>query len=98
MSASAVVDTQRPKSKRERNTRVHGFKLFANKADLDECDFTSHSLRQGGATYLVICGATIEEIKVRGDCVREVVNAYLKTPVQVQIMKDLRFATSLAQV
>ena len=73
-------------------------KLFANKAGLGECDFTSHSLHRGEATYLVICGVTIEEIKVRGDWASEAVYAYLKTPLWVLIMNDLRVSASLAQV
>lgn len=73
-------------------------KLFANIAGFGECEFTSHSLRRGGTTYLAICGATIEEIKVRGDWASETVYAYLKTPLQVRIMNDLRVSSSLAQL
>ena len=63
-------------------------RLFADKAGIGECDFTSHSLRRG-ITFLAICGTSIKEIKVRGDWASEVVYAYLKSPLQVRIMNDL---------
>ena len=42
-------------------------KLFANITGLGSEDFTSHSLRKGGCTYLAMCGASIKEIKTKGD-------------------------------
>lgn len=73
-------------------------KLFSNQAGLGEYYFTSHSLRRGGCTYLAMAGATIEEIKVRGDWASDTVYAYLKTPLQTRILNDVRVATSLLSV
>ena len=72
-------------------------KRFSNMAGLGECEFTSHSLRRGG-TYLAMCGASIEEIKVRGDWASETVYAYLKTPLQVRIINDIRVSSTLSQL
>ena len=77
----------------------HGMlKLFAARAGLGECDFTSHSLRRGGCTYLAMAGATIEEIKFRGDWASETVYRYLKTPLQQRILNDLSVAATLSAV
>lgn len=73
-------------------------KLFANKAGLGHVDFTSHSLRRGGCTYLSMAGASIEEIKVRGDWASDTVYRYLKTPLQQRILNDIQVAVSLASV
>ena len=70
--------------------------LFAGQAGLGESHFTSHSLRRGWCTYLAMAGATIEEIKTRGDWASETVYPYLKTPLQTRILNDLRVAASLA--
>lgn len=72
--------------------------VFAVRAGLGAGEFTSHSLRRGGCTYLAMCGATIEEIKCRGDWASETVYAYLNTPMQTRILNDIRVASSLAAV
>ena len=36
-------------------------------AGMHPADFSSHSLRQGGATFLRLCGSTDDEVKERGD-------------------------------
>ena len=64
-------------------------KRFSNMAGLGEWEFTSHSLRWGGETYLAMCGASIEEIKVRGDWASETVYPYLKTALHVRIINDI---------
>lgn len=71
-------------------------KLFANKAGIDPELVSSHSLRRGGCTYLASCGATLEEIKHRGDWVSDAVFTYLKTPLTIRIINDMRVATSLS--
>ena len=71
-------------------------KIFAAKAGLDPTAISSHSLRRGGCTYLSMCGATIEELKVRGDWASDTIFTYLKTPLTARIMNDMRVATSLA--
>ena len=73
-------------------------RIFAGQAGLGGGDFTSHSLRRGGCTYLAMCGATIEEIKCRGDWASETVYAYLSTPIQTRILNDIRVASVLAGV
>ena len=71
-------------------------KIFAAKAGLDPSVISSHSLRRGGCTYLSMCGATIEELKVRGDWASDTIFTYLKTPLTIRIMNDMRVANSLA--
>ena len=73
-------------------------RLFADKAGLGGLDFTSHSLRRGGCTFLAMAGATIEELKVRGDWASDTVYKYLKTPLQQRILNDLRVASTLSSV
>ena len=71
-------------------------KWFSAKAGFEAEQFTSHSLRRGSATYLAICGATIEEIKVRGDWSSETVYTYLRTPLSIHIMDDMKVTASLS--
>ena len=71
-------------------------RLFAGQAGLDPSSVSSHSLRRGGCTYLSLCGASIEELRTRGDWCTDTVFTYLKTPLTVRIMDDMRVATSLA--
>lgn len=71
-------------------------KLFVDRAGLGDQDFSSHSLRRGGCTYLAMCGASIEELRARGDWASETIFDYLKTPLQVRIVNDMKVATALA--
>ena len=43
-----------------------------------------------------LCGATLEEIRVRGDWTSNAVFLYLQTPLSVRILNDMRVATILA--
>ena len=70
-------------------------KMFADRAGLDPADLSSHSLRRGGCTFLAMCGATVEELKARGDWASETVYVYLKTPLAVRILDDMRVAAAL---
>ena len=71
-------------------------KVFAGKAGIDPEAVSSHSLRRGGCTYLSMCGATLEELRTRGDWSSDTVFTYIKTPLTARIMNDMRVATSLA--
>ena len=71
-------------------------RIFSNKAGYGEMEITSHSLRRGGCTFLAMCGASIEEIKTRGDWASETVYSYLKTPLQTRVLNDMRVASTLA--
>lgn len=71
-------------------------KIFSKKAGLDHESISSHSLRRGGCTYLSMCGASLEELKTRGDWSSDTVFAYLKTPLTVRIMNDMRVANTLS--
>ena len=42
-------------------------KYFGEKVGLDPSNLSLHSLRREGCTYLAMCGATLEEIKTKGD-------------------------------
>lgn len=70
-------------------------KHFAELATLDASSFSCHSLRRGGCTFLAIQGASIEEIKHRGDWSSETVYKYIKLPLSERIMCDMRVASSL---
>lgn len=64
-------------------------------AGLQHEEFTSHSLRRGGATFLRLCGASLDEIKERGDWKSDCVKEYLKTSVLERITIDMRVAALL---
>ena len=72
-------------------------KYLSARADLRPGSFTSHSLRRGGATYLRMCGATIVEIKERGDWRSDAVFEYLKSLLSERLALDLRVAMMLAR-
>lgn len=70
-------------------------KVFVARAGMNPADFSSHSLRRGGCTYLSMCGATLEELRTRGDWSSDTIFAYLKTPITHRIVHDMRVASSL---
>lgn len=70
-------------------------KYFAAKAGYSNENFSCHSLRRGGCTYLALQGATIDEIKVRGDWSSDVVYRYIARPLSERIIADMRVATAL---
>lgn len=72
-------------------------KMICKQAGLDPSEFSSHSLRRGGATYLGMVGASVEEIKTRGDWSSECYMRYLKTPLDVRIQQDLRVASVITR-
>lgn len=71
-------------------------KHLAVRAQLRPANFTTHSLRRGGATFLRMCGATILEIKERGDWRSDAVFEYLKSSLTERLALDLRVAMMLA--
>lgn len=71
-------------------------RLFAARAGLDPSSISSHSLRRGGCTYLAMCGATMEELRTRGDWKSDTVFTYLKTPLSERIINDMRVASALS--
>ena len=84
--------------------RVHAYDICGVPADLTyipkQSRLRSRELhfafpKEGVCTFLVMCGATIEEIKMRGDWASETVYAYLRTPLAVRIINDMRVAASL---
>lgn len=68
-------------------------KLFSEKAGLEPTELSSHSL---SCTYLAMCGASLEELRVRGDWSSDSIFAYLRTPISMRIISDIRVATLLA--
>ena len=60
--------------------------------------FSSHSLRRGGATYLLMAVSSIQEIKTQHDWMSDCVYLYLKVPLQERIADDIRVANLLASV
>ena len=70
-------------------------KLTCGRAGLDPAEFSSHSMRSGGATFLGMIGAPLQEIKARGDWSSDCVLRYLRTPIDVRIQQDLMVAAIL---
>ena len=71
-------------------------KICSTKAGLDVLLFSLYSLRRGGCTFLAMCGASVEELKIRGDWSSDTVYEYLKTPLGAQIVSDIKVASTLA--
>ena len=71
-------------------------KWFTAKAGFEAEHVLPHSLRMGCCTYLVMCGATIEQIKTMGDWASETVYTYLQTPLAVRLRDDMKVAASLS--
>ena len=71
-------------------------KCMCRASALNETEFSTHSLRRGGATFLRMCGATIEEIKERGDWKSNAVYQYLKLSVSERRVLDMRVALLLS--
>ena len=71
-------------------------KHFCSAAGLDPTDYSSHSLRRGGCTFLSLCGTTLEELRVRGDWASDTNFAYLQTPLNVRIIDDIRVSNALS--
>ena len=70
-------------------------KLACAAVGLPPGEFSSHSLRRGGATFLRLCGASLEEIKERGDWKSDCVRQYLKASIVERLTMDMRVAVLL---
>ena len=72
-------------------------RLMCKRAGLNPEDFSSHSMRRGGTTYLGMIGIPVQDIKVRGDWSSDCVLQYLKTPIDVLIQQDVMVAAMIAR-
>lgn len=73
-------------------------KAACTAAGLQAGDFSSHSLRRGGATFLRISGATEDEIKERGDWRSDCVKQYLKASLTERLTLDMRVSVMLSMI
>ena len=73
-------------------------KYFCAKIGLDPVDFSSHSLRRGGCTFLASQGASIQELKARGDWKSDCVYQYIQTSLSDRILFDTKVAAVLASM
>ena len=73
-------------------------KFFCAEIGLNPSDFSSHSLRRGGCTFLASQGASIQELKARGDWKSDCVYQYIQTSLSDRILFDTRVASVLASV
>ena len=71
-------------------------KWMAGAVNLNPEWFSSHSLRRGGATFLWLTTGNVEEVKKRGDWDSDAYLAYLSTPLEDRIQKDLEVAAAIA--
>ena len=69
---------------------------LCGRAGLLPAEFSTHSLRRGGATYLWLCGATILEIKEWGDWKSVAVFEYFKDSLKERLARDMQVATILS--
>ena len=69
---------------------------LCGRAGLLQAEFSTHSLWRGGATYLQLCGASILEIKERGDWKSDAVFDYLKASLKERLARDMRVAMILS--
>ena len=70
-------------------------KAACTAAGLPAGEFSTHSLRRGGATFLRLTGASIEQIKERGDWRSGCVHEYLKESFLERLTNDMRVAMML---
>ena len=59
-----------------------------------EGNFSSHSLRRGGATHMSMVGCTVPQIKERGGWVSDCVFRYIKPTLSHRVRVDKKFASS----
>ena len=65
---------------------------------LDPSLYSTHSLRRGGASFLRLCGASVEVIKERGDWKSDAVYLYLRSSLAERLTTDMRVALILDQL
>ena len=79
------------------NYYLSSLKDRCRRAGLQPGNFTTHSLRRGGTTFLRQCGASIIEIKERGDWKSEAVHEYLQLPIEQRLAADIHVTMILAR-
>ena len=78
--------------------KVHqaAIKWLANLDGMPPEWFSSHSLHRGGATFHWLTVGSLEELKIRGDWSSDAYMAYLSTPLEDRIEKDIKVASAFA--
>lgn len=71
-------------------------KYMCETVGLDPRDYSSHSLRRGGSTFLHMAGASITEIKKRGDWSSDCVYQYLVEPLSARIRDDMTISAMIS--
>lgn len=80
------------------DTYQETIKFLCELSGLNPKDFSTHSLRRGGTTFVWLSGATKEEIKARGDWSSETYLIYLDSPLEVRISRDIHVANNMSLV
>ena len=73
-------------------------KFFAEMGGLDPTEFSSHSMRRGGTTFLWLTGASKEEIQARGDWSSDCYKIYLASPLEERISRDIQVSATVCSV
>ena len=96
LDSPAFIIPDDPPTPLDYNTYLGAIKYLAEMAGLDPTDFSTHSMRRGGTTFIWLAGASKEEIKTRGDWSSEVYHQYLDTPLESRISRDIQVANTMA--
>ena len=80
------------------NFYLKEIKQLCTMAAMDQSLFSTHSLRRGGATFLRLCGASVDVIKERGDWKSDAVYLYLQSSLAERLTTDMRVALILDQL
>ena len=73
-------------------------KYWSGLSGLDPADYSTHSMRRGGTTFIWLAGATQEEIQARGDWSSDAYKLYLTCPLEERISRDIQVAATIASV
>ena len=87
-----------PPSPLDYDTYSHLLSFLCACAGLNPADYSSHSLRRGGTTFLWLTGASKEEIQSRGDWSSDAYKVYLTSPLEERIARDMQVAAAVAEV
>lgn len=94
----AFVLPHHPPAPLDYDTYQAALKHWCACAGLDPKEFSSHSLRRGGTTFIWLAGATQEEIQSRGDWSSDAYKVYLSSPLEERISRDIQVAATVAAV
>ena len=97
-SPAFLVPTRRGNSAIPYQKLQSTIKIVAAKAGFDQSVFSCHSLRRGGATFLHLQGASIEQIKTRGDWRSDCVYKYIQIPLSQRILDDMKSSTAIDEI